>query len=194
MSVLPSLPRVGLDLTLPGDFETVTWYGRGPGESYADSKQSSLVGRYERDVTDLHTPYVRPQANGNRTDVRWAAFTDESGVGLRVTGDSLLDVTAHRYTTADLEAADHVHELPERDEISVSLDHTHCGLGTGLRPRDARTVSRRTRRVRVLCRTPPVRRRLTDRLRPVHNFCIRIRVRPADKHPTYVRSDAYREQ
>ncbi|WP_415379080.1 glycoside hydrolase family 2 TIM barrel-domain containing protein [Halosimplex sp. TS25] len=131
MSVLPSLPRVGLDLTLPGDFETVTWYGRGPGESYADSKRSSLVGRYERDVTDLHTPYVRPQANGNRTDVRWATFTDERGVGLRVTGDSPIDVTAHRYTTADLEAADHVHELPERDEVSVSLDHAHCGLGTG---------------------------------------------------------------
>jgi beta-galactosidase/evolved beta-galactosidase subunit alpha len=131
LSVLPSLPRVGLDLTLPGDFETVTWYGRGPGESYADSKQSSLLGRYERDVTELHTPYVRPQANGTRTDVRWATFTDGRGVGLQVTGDSSLDLTAHRYTTDDLEAADHDHELPERDEISVSLDHAHCGLGTG---------------------------------------------------------------
>ncbi|WP_225333556.1 glycoside hydrolase family 2 TIM barrel-domain containing protein [Halomicrobium urmianum] len=131
LSVLPSLPRVGLDLTLPDDFDRVTWYGRGPGESYVDSKQSSLVGRYERDVSDLHTPYVRPQANGNRTDVRWVAFTDQRGVGLYVTGDSLLDVTAHRYATDDLEAADHVHEVPRRDEVSVSLDYTHCGLGTG---------------------------------------------------------------
>ena len=131
LSVLPSLPRVGLDLTLPDALDTVSWYGRGPGESYADSKQAQLVGRYERDVTDLHTPYVRPQANGTRTDVRWATFTDGRGVGLHVTGDSSLDVTAHRYTTADLEAAEHDHELPERDEISVSLDHAHCGLGTG---------------------------------------------------------------
>ncbi|MCU4743970.1 DUF4981 domain-containing protein [Halobacteria archaeon AArc-m2/3/4] len=131
LSVLPSLPRVGLDLTLPGDFETVTWYGRGPGESYVDSKRSSLVGRYERDVTDLHTPYVRPQANGTRTDVRWATFTDDRGVGLQVSGDAPLDLTAHRYTTTDLEAAAHDHELPERDAISVSLDHAHCGLGTG---------------------------------------------------------------
>lgn len=131
LSILPSLPRVGLDLTLPNDFDTVTWYGRGPSESYADSKQSSLVGRYKRDVTDLHTPYVRPQANGTRTDVRWATFTDDRGLGMRVTGNSLFSVTAHRYTTTDLEDADHVHELPRRDEISVSLDHAHCGLGTG---------------------------------------------------------------
>jgi len=131
LSILPSLPRVGLDLTLSNALDTVSWYGRGPGESYADSKQAQLVGRYERDVTDLHTPYVRPQANGTRTDVRWATFTDDRGVGLLVTGDSELSVTAHRYTTEDIEAAEHDHELPERDEISVSLDHAHCGLGTG---------------------------------------------------------------
>mgnify|MGYP000026501678 CR=1 FL=1 len=129
--VLPSLPRIGLDLTLPGAFKTVSWYGRGPGESYVDSKQAQLIGQYEQDVTDLHTPYIRPQANGNRTDVRWATFTDDRGVGLHVTGDSLLDLTAHHYTTEDLEAADHVHELPDRDAVSVSLDYVHCGLGTG---------------------------------------------------------------
>ncbi|RKD88884.1 glycoside hydrolase family 2 TIM barrel-domain containing protein [Halopiger aswanensis] len=131
LSVLPSLPRVGLDLTVPSAFDRVTWYGRGPGESYVDSKRASLVGRYERDVDELHTPYVRPQANGNRTDVRWATVTDQQGVGLYVRGESPLNVTAHRYTRVDLEAADHVHEVPRRDEISVSLDHAHCGLGTG---------------------------------------------------------------
>jgi beta-galactosidase/evolved beta-galactosidase subunit alpha len=131
LSILPSLPRVGLDMTLPPNRGTVTWYGRGPGESYVDSKQATLVGRYQRDVTGLHTPYVRPQANGNRSDVRWVRFTDDRGVGLQVTGDSLLHVTAHRYTTDDLEAAAHDHELPKRDGIFVSIDHTHCGLGTG---------------------------------------------------------------
>jgi beta-galactosidase/evolved beta-galactosidase subunit alpha len=131
LSLLPSLPRVGLDLTLDGEFDQVTWYGRGPGESYVDTKDAALVGRYDSSVEELHTPYVRPQANGNRTDVRWATFTDGGGVGLAVTGESLLDVTAHDYTRADLEAADHRHELPSRDEISVSLDHAHCGLGTG---------------------------------------------------------------
>lgn len=130
-SLLPSLPRVGLDLTLEGDFDRLTWYGRGPGEAYVDSKRSSLIGRYSRYVADLHTPYVRPQANGNRTDVRWAALTDASGLGLAITGDALFDVTAHRYTTADLETADHPTGLPTREGVSVSVNHAHCGLGTG---------------------------------------------------------------
>ncbi|WP_114576909.1 glycoside hydrolase family 2 TIM barrel-domain containing protein [Saliphagus sp. LR7] len=131
LSGLPSLPRVGLDLVLPGEFDRVAWYGRGPGESYADSKQAALVGRYEHRVEELHTPYVRPQANGNRTGVRWATVTDDGGVGLSVSGDDLLNLAAHRYTTAELEAAAHPHELPRREEVSLSIDHAHCGLGTG---------------------------------------------------------------
>ncbi|ERH00262.1 MAG: beta-galactosidase/beta-glucuronidase [Haloquadratum sp. J07HQX50] len=130
-SALPSLPRVGLDLTLPGTLDTMNWYGRGPGESYVDSKDASLIGRYSRNIQQLHTPYVRPQANGNRTDIRWATFTDGAGTGLHVTGDSFLNMTAHHYTKADLELADHDHELPERDTVSVAIDHAHCGLGTG---------------------------------------------------------------
>jgi beta-galactosidase/beta-glucuronidase len=131
LSTLPSLPRVGLDLTLRDDFDRVTWYGRGPGESYVDSKESTLVGRYEKTVDELHTPYVRPQENGNRTDIRWVTFADAQGLGLRVTADSLFNVSAHRYTIEDLDDAEHAHELPHRDEITVSLSHVHCGLGSG---------------------------------------------------------------
>jgi beta-galactosidase/evolved beta-galactosidase subunit alpha len=130
LSTLPSLPRVGLDLRLAGEFDDVTWYGRGPGESYVDSKESSLLGRYERPVSDLHTPYVAPQANGNRTDTRWVRFGD-GRTGLAVTADAPFDFSAHHYTTADLEATAHDAELPRRDPVFVSVDHAHCGLGTG---------------------------------------------------------------
>ena len=131
LSMLPSLPRVGLDLTLDGSLDRATWYGRGPGESYVDSKEAALLGRYSRPVSDLHTPYVRPQENGNRTDTRWVAFTDRRGVGLRVLGNDSFDFSAHHYDTTDLTAAEHDHELPDREAVSVSLDHDHCGLGTG---------------------------------------------------------------
>ncbi|MFC6825127.1 glycoside hydrolase family 2 TIM barrel-domain containing protein [Halopelagius fulvigenes] len=130
LSVLPSLPRLGLDLTLDGDFDNVTWYGRGPGESYVDSKEANLLGRYSRTVEELHTPYVAPQENGNRTDTRWVTFTDQRGIGVHVAGDGTFDFSAHRYSTDDLEAADHRHELPRRDDVWVSLDHAHCGLGS----------------------------------------------------------------
>ncbi|WP_408960263.1 glycoside hydrolase family 2 TIM barrel-domain containing protein [Natrinema sp. 74] len=131
LSVLPSLPRIGLDLTLADDLDQVTWYGRGPGESYVDSTEAALLGRYSRPVTDLHTPYVRPQESGNRTDTRWVTFADSSGIGLFVTGETTFDFSARRFDIADLEAAAHDHELPEREGIRVSIDDRHCGIGTG---------------------------------------------------------------
>ena len=126
----PSLPRVGVEMTLPGALDAFTWFGRGPHESYADRKASAAVGLYRGSVEEQHTPYVRPQENGNKSDVRWAAFTASDGAGWRITAlDELLNLSAHHYTVADLTAAQHMHELPRRDEITVHLDHAQCGLG-----------------------------------------------------------------
>ncbi|WP_049917065.1 glycoside hydrolase family 2 TIM barrel-domain containing protein [Halogeometricum pallidum] len=131
LSSLPSLPRLGVDLTLGDEFDRAAWYGRGPGESYADSKEAALLGRYAASVDDLHTPYVAPQENGNRTDTRWVTFADDGGVGLQVAGGESFDFSAHRYDTADLEAATHRNELPRRDAVHVTLNAAHCGLGSG---------------------------------------------------------------
>ena len=130
LSMLPSLPRVGLDLVLEPDFDAVTWYGRGPGESYADSKEANLLGRYTHTVDELHTSYVAPQENGNRTDTRWVRFTDGRGVGVHVSAENPFDFGAHHYSTDDLDAADHQHELPRRDDVWVTLDYAQCGLGS----------------------------------------------------------------
>ena len=64
------LPRLGLRmaLCLAGAAE---WYGGGPGEAYPDTRPAARIGRW-RPVDALQTPYVRPQENGARADVRWA--------------------------------------------------------------------------------------------------------------------------
>lgn len=80
-------------------------------------------------MTELVHPYVRPQENGNRTDVRWVALRNEAGVGLLAVGMPLLSVSAWPYTMDDLEAAEHAHELPHRDTITVSLDDRQMGVG-----------------------------------------------------------------
>jgi beta-galactosidase/evolved beta-galactosidase subunit alpha len=129
-SDLWTLPRVGYAVDLAGDLDTVSWYGRGPGECYADTDAATTLGRYERAVADLHTPYVRPQENGNRTGVRWVEFTDD-GVGLRASGPGLNDFGAHHYSIEDLAAATHSYDLPRRDPVTVTLDHANCGIGTG---------------------------------------------------------------
>lgn len=124
------LPRLALEMTISGDFDRATWFGRGPGECYVDSKAASLVGRYASDVDALHTPYAFPQDNGLRTDVRWCALTGSDGGGLLAAFDEVGDFQAHRYTTIDLDRAMHDCELPRRDEITLHLGHRHNGLGS----------------------------------------------------------------
>ncbi len=128
---LPPLPRVGMLAALPGKLNHVTWYGRGPHESYPDRKDSAAVGLYDGTVAEQHVPYIRPQENGNKSDVRWAALTDESGAGLLVVGAPLFNFSAHDYTPQDLEAADHTHQINHRGETYLTLDLAVGGLGNG---------------------------------------------------------------
>jgi beta-galactosidase/beta-glucuronidase len=134
---LPPLPRVGVKMILPGGYETFTWYGRGPHESYVDRKTGVAVGVYRGTVDEQYVPYVVPQENGNKTDVRWVALTDEGGIGLFAagvpagSGEALLEVSAHHYTAEDLAKATHTNELKRREEITFNLDHRQAGQGGG---------------------------------------------------------------
>jgi len=127
---LPPLPRIGLQMRLPGAFDRFTWYGRGPHESYADRKESARVGVYRGTVQDQYVPYIFPQENGNKTDVRWAAVTDIGGMGLLAVGEPFLNVSVHHYTTEDFTNARHTYELVRRDETVLNLDHAQAPLGS----------------------------------------------------------------
>jgi beta-galactosidase/beta-glucuronidase len=126
---LPHLPRVGLQMVLPGGYETFTWYGRGPHETYVDRKAGAQVGVHTGLVDDQYVPYVVPQENGNKTDVRWVALTDGEGAGLLAVGEALMEVSAHHFATQDLAQARHTYELERREEITLNLDHAQSGLG-----------------------------------------------------------------
>jgi hypothetical protein len=80
-------------------------------------------------VEEQYIPYVVPQENGNKTDVRWVALTNDDGRGLLAVGNSVLNVSALHYTAHDLTAAAHTHELERRQEVFLHLDHLHTGLG-----------------------------------------------------------------
>ena len=127
----PSLPRIGLQLILPEGFENVMWYGRGPHENYWDRKEGAQIGVYSMTVDDLYVPYIKPQENGNRTDVRWVSFTNSSGIGLLFVGMPLMEFSAHHYTTEDFEKAKHTHELKRRKDITLNIDYRQSGLGGG---------------------------------------------------------------
>jgi beta-galactosidase len=126
---LPFLPRIGLELVLPGRLEHLTWYGRGPHENYVDRKKGAAVGLYKNTVTDQFTPYVYPSECGGKEDVRWLTLTDQDGAGLMVVGADALHIDALHYTIQDLAAANHPYELTLRNEVVLHLDGWHMGVG-----------------------------------------------------------------
>ncbi len=130
---LPELPRVGMKMRLPRQFDQVTWYGRGPHENYWDRKTSAQVGVYQSLVSDQYVPYISPQENGNKTDVRWVALVNDEGTGLLVVGLPLIEFSALHYTIEDLTQESrgtlHTTDLVERDLIALNLDYKQMGLG-----------------------------------------------------------------
>ncbi len=123
--------RFGMQMNIPCEFNVMTWYGRGPHETMLDRNTGASVGIYSGLIKDLIHPYIRPQENANRTDVRWATITNKEGYGLLISdiGGDLLNVSAWPYTMEDLENATHNHELPNREYITLNIDYKQQGVG-----------------------------------------------------------------
>ncbi|MCC8022469.1 MAG: DUF4981 domain-containing protein, partial [Clostridiales bacterium] len=126
-----NMVRFGMQMGLDGAYQYAAWYGRGPHETYCDRKTGAKIGKYAMAVADLEHRYMRPQENGNRTDVRMVAFLDEAGHGLRFTAhyDNPIDFSAHYYDTETLDKATHLHTLEYSRDITVNIDHMQCGVG-----------------------------------------------------------------
>jgi beta-galactosidase len=127
---LDDLPRVGTLLELRFGLEHLAWFGTGPHETYPDRRRSGLIGRWSTTVTEASTPYIRPQENGGRADVRWLSLEDGAGRGVRIDLDRPRQVSATHFHAVDLHEATHHEELTPRRETIVHLDAAHRGLGT----------------------------------------------------------------
>ena len=141
----PELPRFGMHLTLPRAFDAVTWYGRGPHESYADRTASAPVGLYAGTVDEQLHPYVRPQETGYKVDVRWIALTGPGGIGLLAVGRPLVGAAASRFLHDDYEYGPekgqrHPTDMTPRDLVVLNVDLGQMGLGGddswGAKPHD----------------------------------------------------------
>jgi len=127
---LPLLPRLGVVLRLSDQLETLQWLGRGPWENYPDRLESADQGLWKSMVADQYVPYVHPQENGNKEDVRRLILSTGHEAGLEITTLAApFAFSALHYTAADLAAVRHNHELKPRPETVLSLDAKQCGLG-----------------------------------------------------------------
>ncbi len=122
------LPRIGVAMDIPNDLDQFEWFGRGPHETYPDRKWGAEIDVYEDSVADQFVAYQPPSDNGNKADTRWAALTNDDGVGLVSFAHPKMHVNINRYQ--NLAEADHVYELEEKEEVTtIHLDHVVTGVG-----------------------------------------------------------------
>ena len=137
---VPPMFRFGMQFTMPADFEMVKYYGRGPVENYSDRKDSQFIGIYESTVTKQFYPYIRPQENGNHTDLRWFDLSLTEGYGVRhhtmhiqpLSGT--FSASALHYTQESLDEGPEKHNLHSPDIepqplTNVCIDLSQMGLG-----------------------------------------------------------------
>jgi beta-galactosidase len=122
------MPRFGNELVAAPGLENITWYGRGPVETYID-RQFERVGIYQSTVAGEWVEYSRPQENGNKTDVRWAALTNTQGIGLLAIGSSTLEIAARHFSKDDLERAGYTFQIQPHPGIYLNLDWKQMGIG-----------------------------------------------------------------
>ncbi len=125
----PLLPKAGLQMAIPAVFDRVTYYGKGPHETYRDRNFGARIGLFQQTIDEFGTPYIRPQEHGNHEGIRWIGFSNPEKQQLRINAQGALNVSAWPYSLADLEAALHSIDLPKREFITVNLDWGQMGVG-----------------------------------------------------------------
>ncbi len=120
--------RVGMEWQLAPGLENMAWFGRG-GETYAD-RNFEPIGIYKGTIDGEWTDYSRPQENGNKTEVRWAAFTNDQGEGLLVTSDlEPIALGARHYSVETMRKSDYSFQMERSDNIFLNIDAAQSGVG-----------------------------------------------------------------
>ncbi|KQU62495.1 beta-galactosidase [Sphingomonas sp. Leaf339] len=131
-ATLPDPLRIGLMFETPAALDRVSWYGRGPHETYADRKTSGLIAEWSGALADQYHDYARPQESGAKQDVRWIALTG-GGTGVRITGAQPLSVNALAFPYADLAMKPpgqaHSSDIRPHGNGTLLVDAEQAGVG-----------------------------------------------------------------
>merc|ERR1712048_627407 len=93
-----TVPRIGHEMVLPGSFNDLRWFGKGPHDTYVD-RHGAPESIFEQTVLEQTFEYGRNQASGNKYGVRWMSLLDTDH-GFQITarsGDAPLEMQAHHY-------------------------------------------------------------------------------------------------
>lgn len=123
------LPRLGIRMFLPKDFERVEYYGFGPYESYADKHRASYMGIFEDSVANMFENYIRPQENSSHFGCKYVKISGR-GVSLRFEGNDDISFNASEYTQEELAKKRHSWELEKCGETVLCVDSKMAGVGS----------------------------------------------------------------
>ena len=127
---LPEIPRLGILIELPRDYEQLTWYGRGPWDNYPDRKESCPIGLWKSTVSKQYVHYPRPQDSGNHEDCTFVELKTKRGKTLRIEAvDKAFSFSALPYSAQYLASKTHDYELQDQGKTYLSIDCAVLGLG-----------------------------------------------------------------
>lgn len=127
-----NMTKFGSCMDISDEYSTLSWFGNGLQENYCDRQLGAKVGVYSCDVKEYVHNYLRPQENSNRTEIRWFSATTEEGEGLYFedVDGTLLNMSAWPYHMKDLDEAEHIHSLRDRNTITLNIDYKQKGVGS----------------------------------------------------------------
>ncbi|MDE5838287.1 MAG: beta-galactosidase, partial [Paramuribaculum sp.] len=126
--------RFGMQLRMPENFDRIRYYGRGPNENYVDRTQAADLGIYSQTVAEQFYPYIRPQENGNKTDIRFWQQINHAGTGLEIISEQPFSASALNYTIESLDEGKaknqgHSQEVEKAPFTNLLIDKQQMGLG-----------------------------------------------------------------
>lgn len=132
---LPEIPRFGMRVVIPAEYEQMTWLGRGPHENYIDRKTGAMIGLYNAGVWEQYHPYVRAQETANKCDVRWSAFRNDKGEGILIKGENPMNISAWNFPIEDISYRPfnverrHGGSIEKKDMVWINIDDINMGVG-----------------------------------------------------------------
>ena len=123
------LPRFGIRLFLDESLDTVTYFGLGPYESYADKCRASSHGLYSDNILNMHEDYIRPQENGSHCDCDYVIMENKEYGVIAVSKDTF-SFNASVYTQEELTHKNHNYELTPCQSSVLCLDYAQNGIGS----------------------------------------------------------------
>lgn len=130
---IPPMFRFGMQMQMPQTFSTVEYYGRGSIENYSDRNHCTDLGIYRQTVDEQFYPYIRPQENGTRTDIRWWKMLNAACNGLQIIADAPFSASALHYTIESLDEGltkkqGHSPEVQKAPLTNLCIDKKQMGL------------------------------------------------------------------